>query len=302
MRRRTAFGALATTALLGAAALATPSYATSTTTTAQTAACTVNAGSVTAAGAQTSFGVTATKPPSKGSVSSEPEIFPAGKVRLSSAFFRVPNISGVDVSGYVVEGDSLYSRSYNSAEGDSSSGRIGGGWTNFTALEIATYMDRSLDGPYHQYAYGLRSDGTLFRWNLVKGWKTPGSATGFSSVKTMALISKTATYDTFLATTKGGALYTIRIPITAPMKPVLKKVRTSGWQSFDALVPAKCGKNGTLLLGIDKETKTGTLFAVGHANGAATVIQNLGKVTGTFPDAVHFRWGADPDVDQLLGE
>jgi hypothetical protein len=258
---------------------------------------------VTAAGAQTSAGVTATKPPSKGPVGSEPGIFPAGKVRLSSAFFRVPNISGVDVTGWVVEGDGLYVRSYNSAEGDSSGGRIGGGWTNFTALEVSDYIAPSLTGPYHHNAYGLRSDGTLFRWNLVKGWRTtPSSATGFSSVKTMTLISKTATYDTFLATTKGGALYTIRIPLTAPMKPVVKKVRTSGWQSFDAFVPAKCGKNGTLLLGIDKETKTGTLFAVGHANGAATVIQNLGKVTGSFPDAVNFRWGGDPDVDQLLGE
>jgi hypothetical protein len=46
---------------------------------------------------------------------------------------------------------------------------------------------------------------------------------------------------------------------------------------------------GTLLLGIDKDTKSAYLYAVGHANGTATVIQGLGKVPGTFNDPVYFR-------------
>jgi hypothetical protein len=47
-----------------------------------------------------------------------------------------------------------------------------------------------------------------------------------------------------------------------------------------------------LLLGIDKDTKAGYLYAVGDANGTRTVIQSLGKVPGTFPDPVYFRWAA----------
>jgi hypothetical protein len=58
----------------------------------------------------------------------------------------------------------------------------------------------------------------------------------------------------------------------------------------------KCGQYGTLLLGIDKDTKTGYKYAVGQANGTATVIQSLGKVQGTFGDPVYYRWasGTDP--------
>jgi hypothetical protein len=62
-----------------------------------------------------------------------------------------------------------------------------------------------------------------------------------------------------LATTKGGALYTIRIPRTSPMKPVVKIVRGSSWQVFESLVIEKCGVSGTMLLGIDKDSKSGYL-------------------------------------------
>jgi hypothetical protein len=116
----------------------------------------------------------------------------------------------------------------------------------------------------------------------------------------MALISKTRTYDTFLVNTRGGALYTVRIPTTSPMKPVVKVVRTATWQAFETLLAVKCGLSGTLLLGIDKDTKAGYLYAVGHANGLSTVIKGLGKVQGTFPDPVNFRWRFD--FDPLNGE
>jgi hypothetical protein len=116
----------------------------------------------------------------------------------------------------------------------------------------------------------------------------------------MALISQTATYDTFLANTRGGALYTIRLPRTSAMKPVVKRVRDSTWQGFDALIAEKCGQYGTLLLGIDKDTQSGYLYAVGHANGTATVIQGLGKVPATFPDPVNFRHVTGPRTAPLL--
>jgi hypothetical protein len=302
VKRRQALLGLATTALLGMAAVATPSYATNTTTDAQSTACSVLAGSVNAAGGQSIINVTAGTPPTMSGPSYTAGVFAPGKVRLSATFTLEPNVAGFDKSGYVVEGDALYSRFYNPNVGADILTRVGGGWTNFTAFEVSEWINGPEGNLGHTNAYALRSDGTLFRWNLAKGWKTTGSATGFSSIKAMALISKTATYDTFLATTRGGALYTIHIPITSPMKPVVKKVRTSGWQGFESLVAAKCGQYGTLLLGIDKDAKTGNLYAVGHGNGASTVIQGLGKVAGTFSDSVYFRWASVADLDPLNGE
>jgi hypothetical protein len=150
--------------------------------------------------------------------------------------------------------------------------------------------------------YSLRANGTLTRWDDKGGfgWTNPRSAGGFAAVKTMTLISQTATYDSFLAITRGGALYTIRLPLTSAMKPIVKKVRDSTWQAFDTLIAEKCGQYGTLLLGIDKDTQSGYLYAVGHANGTATVIQGLGKVPATFADPVNFRHVTDPRAAPLL--
>ena len=68
----------------------------------------------------------------------------------------------------------------------------------------------------------------------------------------------------------------------------------------------RCGNQSTLLLGIDKDTRTAYLYAVGHANGAATVIKGLGQV-GTefavFADKTYFRfYGDTPEAPKLYGE
>ncbi|WP_371406163.1 hypothetical protein OHA10_11470 [Kribbella sp. NBC_00662] len=47
---------------------------------------------------------------------------------------------------------------------------------------------------------------------------------------------------------------------------------------------------------------SGYQYAVGHANGTSTVINSLGKVTGTFPDPVYFRWGPVFYLDPLNGD
>ncbi|TCC57994.1 hypothetical protein E0H73_26975 [Kribbella pittospori] len=85
------------------------------------------------------------------------------------------------------------------------------------------------------------------------------------------------------------------------MRPVLKVVRSSTWQGFETLMASRCGQYGTLLLGIDKDTGSGYLYAVGHANGTATVIQSIGKVPGTLADTVAFRW-AQQGEQPLFGE
>ncbi|GAA1581245.1 hypothetical protein GCM10009789_38890 [Kribbella sancticallisti] len=290
--------------MLGAAAFGTPAQATSTAT---NVACSLGAGSVTAAGAQTSSQVTAGAPPTKSTGQSVAGVYQPGNVRVTSSYTTEPNISGADIAGWVIQGGSLYRHTYwVTGGGDidpsvpNSFKRVGGGWTSFIALETSAYEGQNR---LRATAYGLRNDGTMFRWNnSAPSWRATGSAAGFSSIKSMALISKTYTYDTFLANTRGGALYTIRIPAASPMKPIVTKVRSSGWQSFEKLIASKCGQYGTLLLGIDKDTKSGFLYAVGHANGASTVINPLGKTTGTYPDPTNFRWGPANYLDNLNGD
>ena len=73
------------------------------------------------------------------------------------------------------------------------------------------------------------------------------------------------------------------------MKPIVKQVRTHDLAGLRDAVAAKCGTHGTLLLGIDKDTDTGYLYAVGHANGAVHRDQGPRQGPGTFADPVYFR-------------
>ncbi|MEI8411938.1 MULTISPECIES: hypothetical protein [unclassified Kribbella] len=285
--------AMMSTAVLGvglipATASATPS--------ASTANCVVSTGSVTAGGDHRSQLVISTSPPTvRPPTIGAPNLYADGLARLSSSFqVQDDGYGGYRANGYVVLGDSLYGTGYTVMDGVLHGGlgpRIGGGWSTFTALEEAEYQGPTDPGVTRTNMYALRNDGVLFRWTVDRGvWRNKVSAPGFAAVKSMVLISKTKTYDTFLANTRGGALYTIHIPTTSPMKPVVKLVRRSTWQGFEAMLGQMCGRYGTVLLGIDKDTKTGYLYAVGHANGLATVIQGLGKVPASFGDPVYFRW------------
>ncbi|MEV0287408.1 hypothetical protein AB0H36_25115 [Kribbella sp. NPDC050820] len=222
-------------------------------------------------------------------------VYGPGQVRLSTTFLNERDIfSFTAVVGWVVQGDTLYRSGYGLDNVGQLTDppflmRIGGGWTNYKFVEEAEYDEVEHAPPIRTYEYGLRNDGLLMRWlNTNDVWRRSLGGVGFEAVKTMALISKTRTHDTFLATTRGGGLYTIRINVVPSFE--VKKVRASTWQVFETLLAAKCGLSGTLLLGIDKDTQSGYLYAVGHANGAATVIRSLGKVQGTFGDPVYFRW------------
>ncbi|WP_238155607.1 hypothetical protein [Kribbella soli] len=310
-RLRTALAVLAVAAVpAGAVAVpATASAAASHTeaTSTATESCLVSLGSRTAGGDHRARHVSATVPPTAGgSELVAHDVYPDGLVRLSTSMIGTDDgYDGLDVSGFVVMGDALYGSGYKAANGEivnAGLSRVGGGWSSFTAFERAEY--RSPTGDFWRMnAYGLRNDGTLFRWTFDRtgAWRSKASYPGFTGVKSMALISKTRTYDTFLANSRSGALYTIHIPTTSPMKPVVKLVRRSTWQGFETMLAQPCGRNGTLLLGIDKDTKAGYLYAVGHANGLATVIQGRGQVPITFDDPVNFRWIPRYD-DWLLGE
>lgn len=204
-------------------------------------------------------------------------------------------------AGSVIIGSTLYNASVvygREPDPVTTKTAVGGGWGNYTYIESA-YYTKYLGGPNPRSTfYGLRSDGVINRWNA--GWGKPTAFTGFSSVKAMALIAETATYDSFLAITHGGALYTIRIPLGAST-PVVKKVRASGWSSFEAIVAERCGNYGTLLTGIDKDSGSAYLYAVGHANGTSTVIESRGKLPGTYQDPV-YHLGTNESVLPLNGE
>lgn len=306
MIRRRILPALAGTALV-AAAVVTPAHATGAAVEGSAAACRMYPGSILANGAHVSGGIVVGNPPvSIGFPGVTFGVFEPGKVRLSTTFTSNPYSAGAANEGWVVQGDSLYWRAYwidAMSEIDpgqpNETQRVGGGWTNFTALETSQYY---VNGSARNTAYGLRSDGTLFRWSVDRWlWKATGSAPGFAAVKSMALISKTATYDLFLANTRGGALYTIQLPVKAPLKPVVKPVRTKTWQGFEKLVANKCGQYGSILVGIDKDTHSAYMYAVGHTNGTATVINSLGKTQATFADPVYHRWAPLPYLDPLNG-
>ncbi|GAA1113291.1 hypothetical protein GCM10009630_08180 [Kribbella jejuensis] len=278
-------------------------------TAAQANACFVWQGGVTAAGGHHFSDPTATTPPTVPDDWTDAGVFKPGQIRLSARQTIEPDISGTDRYGYVVIGDALY-YSYYQVYGDGtidnqSLSRVGGGWGSFTFLETSEYEspDNAPKKIYRSTSYALRNDGVLFRWDMgAKGWRSTGSYKGFSAVKTMTLIAKTPTYDTFLANTRGGALYTIRIPSASPMKPIVKQVRTRTWQGFETLSAMGCGNYGSLLLAVDKDTDKSYLYAVGHANGLSTVIQSRGEVKADFNDPVSFRWVPIPVYDTANGD
>ncbi|NIK56191.1 hypothetical protein [Kribbella shirazensis] len=273
---------------------------------ASTAYCGLNLGSVTAGGDQTTQRLTGAKPPTAGARAVVPNLYTDGAVRMSGSFITQPTATGSLRSGRVVLGDTMYQHwiELDKAGKVTSSelARIGGGWSKFVDHETSVFNDN----PTHprNYEYALRADGVLFRWVVGDNgsWKSYGSAPGFSAVKSMTLISKAAAYDTFLANTRGGALYTIRIPVNTAMKPVVTKVRAATWQGFETLVAGACGNYGTVVAGIDKDTKSAYLYTFGHADGAKTSITGHGKVPGTFADPSYFRWAPPVKSDWLFGE
>jgi hypothetical protein len=284
-----------TAALLGAAVLlAGLSTATASTATAANpkleSICSLDLGSITAQGNYVDQVVSAASPPVASERRVGPKVAEAGETRASATWeFKPEPEGGSSDSGYALYGDTLYSTVINNVPDGPWWGR-GVAMTDmntYTSIARAAYPKG--DAPTRQYFYAMRDDGTLVRWKRdAEGFHPLGTFAGFSAVKAMTLISTTSTYDTFLATTKAGALYTIRIPVTSPMTTVVKVVRSSTWQGFESIVAEKCGTQSTLLAAIDRDSGSAYLYAVGHANGTSTTIQSLGKVPGTFNDPVYF--------------
>ncbi|GAB3944743.1 hypothetical protein GCM10029976_069360 [Kribbella albertanoniae] len=263
--------------------------------TAVAAACQGSLRSINGAGDAVITDVQGTKPPTSATVVDR-NLYGAGEARIASRFVWGPDVNGSSTNGYVVLGSTLYASRYGYIEDRDEEFKdlteIADGWDKFTMVE-ESHVSLTRNA-----RYGLRNDGVLFRW--TSGWKTVASTPGFAGVKAMTLISQTASYDTFLATTKAGVLQTIRIPTTASLKPVVKTVRGSTWQGFETLVADKCG-TGTLLTAIDRDTNSAYVYSIGHATGTTTPITNLGKLSATLVDPVYSRYTTDT-APLLAGE
>jgi hypothetical protein len=287
--------AVAGSAVLLGVLTAAPGHAAVTST---TAACSTSVGSVTAAGDIADTTITASAPITTKRAAG-PHLFGPGLAKVASTWTTTLGVAGEDTTyGDVIVNGTLYSGFYgHDSTGKPTSGlkSQGVGYQGYKAIETSFYWGKTVRGAQ----YRLRGDGVLYRFN--PDTRQVSRYPGYSAIKTMALISETLTYDTFLATTNGGALYTIHIPANLKQAPVVKKVRTSTWQSFETLVAEKCGTQSTLLTAIDKNTGSAYLYAVGHANGAATVIKGLGKVPGTFSDPVYYLHTAEGNAP-LFGE
>ena len=273
--------------------------------------CSMQLGAVTASGDHRGLGISATSPPTLlGDTVGPRDLYPDGLATLSGSMATQPMGPGEELrGGWLVLRSSLYLTGYlvdgtGQQVGPVTLKRISGDWQGYTAFQTSRYYEGPAYNRLRMNQYALRYDGVLVRWTVQgNSWVDPQMVAGFSSVKTMTLISQTRTYDTFLANTHLGALYTIRIPTTSPMVPVVKPLRSSSWQPFDTLVAERCGANGVLLLGIDHDTRTGRLYAIGDADGTDTVIESLGEIPLELADPVYFRWYRDtPQTPRLNGD
>ncbi|WP_427889133.1 hypothetical protein ACQHIV_37810 [Kribbella sp. GL6] len=208
--------------------------------------------------------------------------------RANASWYIASNATGSQVYAYglLLQGGNLYRHTTYLPADEAGVPRptfkkVGSGWTNFTSIATSNY---SIATPRHAYLYGLNTNGSLYRYQIVGGgFRALGPLPGFRGFKAMTVISETATYDTLLMTTKAGALYTVHIPIAAGAKPVLKLVRSGGWAPYESLAAQGCGtRGGFLIVAVDKDTKVGYQFAFGHANGGATAMTSYGKIPATF--------------------
>jgi len=266
------------------------------------AACLTSVAYPTAAGTLESTDVTAGKPP----VADPYKPFKFVGTRANATWYGAVNAAGTQVYyyGLLLQGSSLYRHTtyvYDDARDPVATfKKVGTGWTSFKSIATSNY---SVAAPRHAYLYGLNTNGSLYRYAIVgAGFKSLGSFPGFRGFKTMTVISETATYDTLLMTTTAGALWTVRIPVAAPTKPILKRIRTGGWQNFESLVVDGCGtRGGSLIVAVDHDTQTGTLYAMSKANGAATAITSYGRIPGVVFNGVNHIL-LTTHYDQLVGE
>ncbi|MEV8371546.1 hypothetical protein AB0P21_02365 [Kribbella sp. NPDC056861] len=278
--------------------------------TAAALACTVNLGSVTPAGGHVLQEIRATTPITVTEQRTTTGVYPVGGLpALQSYFTYEPGVANDGYAeGLAVQQGVMYETAYatdtsGAAVPPQKRKRVGSGWDGFKILEQVQWQSPNTTVPFRRSVYAVHNDGTLHRWTISPSgaWQKAGAVPGYASLKSIALISKNYSFDTFLANTRGGALYTIRIPTTAALKPVLTMVRSGTWQGFETLVAQSCSL-GEVVVAIDSDTDSAYLYAIGHANGAKTAIESRGKIPGSFAKPAWFRWGTIPDMEIFRGD
>ncbi|TDO62471.1 hypothetical protein EV651_10685 [Kribbella sp. VKM Ac-2571] len=224
--------------------------------------------------------------------------------RADSTWYGAVNSTGTQVYyyGLLLQGANLYRHTTylrDSGAWVPTFKKVGPGWTSFKSIATSNY---SVGTPRHAYLYGLNTNGSLYRYQMVgTGFRGLGPIPGFRGFKTMTVISETATYDTLLMTTNAGALWTAHIPVAAGAKPVMKLIRSSGWSAYESLVVQGCGtRGGSLIVAVDHDTQSGYQYAMSKANGAATAITSYGKIPEVYGGVSHVS--VTTHYDQLVGE
>ncbi len=268
------------------------------------AACDVLIGATTATGMNGGYAVTATKPVGV----EELAPYKLFGVRASSSwYYWEPSESVNYFAGFVLQSGNLYAAAEtyknNSNTPVVSAKKLGTGYGGFSTITSANYYEPTT-GRGRMNLYGLHTNGSLYRYS-VKGPTGPvatyGNAPGYSSFKAITVISATATYDTLLATTKQGALWTIHVPTAVPLKATLKAVRSTGFASYNQLVAQRCGASSTLLTGFNNATNTATVYAMSKAVGSKTVINTIGSFAASQDATVHYLYTGSGGP-QLVGE
>jgi hypothetical protein len=256
------------------------------------AACETDVGTITPDAMNSGYGITATRP--LGVQGYKPFKLFAGRAS-SSWYYWEPSASVYYWAGFVLQSGNLLAGAetyYNDSETPKVSSKVlGGGYGGFTTLTSANYYVAGTTKP-HMFLYGLHTNGSLYRYK-VNGPTGPvvgaGHAAGYNGFKAITVISTTPTYDTLLATTKAGALWTIHLPVTGTFKGTLKAVRASGFKQYDQLVAQRCG-NATMLSAFDNTANTVTVYAMGKAVGSKTVVNTIGTAPATHDALVHFLY------------
>ncbi|WP_328320863.1 hypothetical protein OHA70_22895 [Kribbella sp. NBC_00382] len=256
------------------------------------AACETDVGTITPDARNSPYGITATRPLDVHKYNS----FKLFSGRASSSwYYWEPSASVYYWSGFVLQAGNLLAGAetyYNNSTTPKVSSKIlGGGYGGFTTLTSANYWVPGTTQE-HTFLYGLNTNGSLYRYR-VNGPTGPvvgaGHAPGYKGFKAITVIATAPTYDTLLATTKAGALWTIHLPVTGTFKGTLKAVRASGFQKYDQLVAQRCG-NATMLSAFDNTANTVTVYAMGKAVGSKTVMNTIGTAPATNDALVHFLY------------
>lgn len=242
--------------------------------------------------------ITPAKPP-RGEFYAE---FPFVGTRLNTTWYGVQTDAHFYYHSLFVQSGTLY-RGVTYFDTDNprpTYARIGSGWTSFTQLVTSNY---AITAPNRSYLYGLSTNGSLYRYAASGAtFRALGHFAGFKGFKAMTVVAENPSYDTLLMTTKAGALWTVRIPVAASTKPILKLVRSTGFAAYESLAAKGCGdRGGSLVTGFDNDTDSAYQYAMSKFNGSATAVTSYGRVTGgTIPGTGIFpitgHW------NQLVGE